>query len=626
MAAWWNDMNRYGSRTRYGIPLRILVAMAAVVVLFTGSIGSGQASGTEKAYGLYQSDLLKYEGAKHAELSQGVSNIIRRGRQMYEITWTAMGDIMSYPGAGQELVFRKGAVYQGIPYGQPVHKGKYVGFNATLEEFAAAAADAESEMYTTLGENTWNFTMGNGDIKYGPFYSSDCSAFISYVWQLSGRYTTSMIAEETLKKGDKGYKDAKFQYVGDEVSDLKVGYALNKGSSHIILVYDIVYDRHGDILQVTTLEQTPPIMRLRIWGAGGNAGSLHDLQNKIDTAPYDIIKYKGMDQVTFEESPAVPLNSENYINRITEPVSAAAADSAVTGRARLPESSFPVEGWTYHKNGVSDVEFCVDGGEWRKMKTESCGELLRFSADAEISASGEHTVSVRGAGTGGTYTIAEFSVDIGGEPLSYNVCFDSLGDTTPSALKNEAIKAEFVLGSPAKSALSFNGWAISTGGVKGYEYKIDDGLWIPVEAGFRPDVYRSFKTYQEACSVYNQFYGGFGFGNLPGNGTYTIYMRGITDTNDVFDIAQIRVQLGAQTYRLFGIEMTRTAMLLTVGALVLLVALIFTIIFLVHKKRKHKREKNRAAEIAASSSELQNAPADIPSEAPVVPDGTEEDH
>ncbi len=606
-------MNQYGNRKSYGISRRIFALAAAAVILFTGSIGRGQAADKERAYGLYVSDLAEFSGAKHAELSQGAANIVKRGRQMYEITWTALGDILSYPGAGQELVFREGAVYQGIPYGQPVHKGKYVGFNATLEEFAAAAADAESELYSTLGENTWYQTQGTGDVKYGPFYSSDCSAFISYVWQLSGRFTTSMIAEGTLKKGDKGYRDAAFQYVGHKISDLEVGYALNKGSSHIILVYDIVYDRYGNLLQVTTLEQTPPIMRLRVWGAGGTAGSLQDLQDKIDNAPYDIIKYKDMDRVTFEASAAVPLDSENYINRMSEPVSASARDGAVSGSAVLKAGTFPLEGWTYHKNDVSDVEYRIDGGEWKKMETEPYGELLRFRADADVSGSGEHQVSVRGTSAGGTYDIAAFTVNIGAEPPAYTACFDNLAGTAPSSVKDEAIKAEFSLGSPSKSSLSFTGWALSTGGVKGYEYKIDDGLWISLEAGFRPDVYRSLKKYQEFCDVYNQFTGGIGFANLDGNSAHTIYLRGITDTNDVFDIAQLKVQLGTATYRLFGMEVTRMGLFLIAGGLVLLAALIVAAILIIRRKRRNKKEADFPEfheQPAAPEEEQRDQPAD----------------
>ena len=61
-------------------------------------------------------------GTKRAKLSPGVENIIKRARQLYEIKWTALSEIESYPKNGQNLFFREGVEYQGIPYGQPVHK------------------------------------------------------------------------------------------------------------------------------------------------------------------------------------------------------------------------------------------------------------------------------------------------------------------------------------------------------------------------------------------------------------------------------------------------------------------------------------------------------------------------
>ena len=108
-------------------------------------------------YGVIVSDLEQLDGAKHAELSDGVKNIIKRARQLYEVKWTALSEIESYPGSGQNLYFREGVEYQGIPYGQPVHKGSYVGFDSTIEDFVDVTSDAQSDMYTTYGENTWYY-------------------------------------------------------------------------------------------------------------------------------------------------------------------------------------------------------------------------------------------------------------------------------------------------------------------------------------------------------------------------------------------------------------------------------------------------------------------------------------
>lgn len=592
------DMKQYGSGRIYGIAVRIFVILTAVIFLFPGN--DAQAA---DAYGLYVSDLAADPAAKHAELSEGVSNIIKRGRQMYEIVWTAQGEIASYPGTGEELFFREGVTYRGIPYGQPVHKGKYVGFNATIDEFAAAAADPASEMYTTRGENTWYYTEGLGDIKYAPFYSSDCSAFISYVWELSGRYTTSMIAKETKRKNESGYEEAKFQYVGDKLKDLRVGYALNKGSSHIILIYDIVYDGNGQILQVTTLEQTPPIMRLRVWGAGGNAGSLQDLQNMITDAPYDIIRYRDMENVTFTESAAVPLDAERYINRISEPISGSETDGAVSGSAVRGSGNLPLEGWTYHKNGVSAVEYRVNGADWQSASTEGCGAVVKFRGELQLAERGMYSVEVRGMSSGEYFAIANFSVEIGGTKAQYSVYFDNISILSELGSGDAPVEVSLQLENAKKRPFQFSGWAVSSAGVKGYEYKIDDGLWIPLEAGFRSDVYRSLKAYQKTCNVYNNFRGGMGFSHLPESETYTVSIRGITDSNDVFEIARIAVSLQAKTYHIFGLSLTRSAILsITIGLAAVLAAVVVTIVVV---KKKHKKQvKTQSADETAAAAEI----------------------
>ena len=102
------------------------------------------------------------------------------------------------------------------------------------------------------------------------------------------------------------------------------------------------------------------------------------------------------------------------------------------------------------------------------------------------------------------------------------------------------------------------------------------------------------KDYQESCGVYNQFSGGLGFSNFEENSTHTIYMRGITDTNDVFDIAQIEVRLGAKTYQIFGLEIPRAVLLAAGGGLVLLIALI-AVLIAICKKRRHQKNTEHAA-------------------------------
>lgn len=582
----------------------VLILLAAIMItLETGNIQISARADSNKlknnkssVYGIIDADVLKYEGTHREKLSGGAENIIKRARQLSEIKWTCLKDIESYPGGGDGLVFRKGVEYTGVPYGQPVHSGKYIGFACSIDDFAAAASDIESAMYTLRGENTWNYTSEGGDILYCPYFSSDCSAFISYVWDLPERYTTYRIASETRKKGEKGYSDADFLYVGRKLSDLKVGYALNKSSSHIILVYDIIYDSHGKLLQVTTLEQTPPFMRLRVWGAGGNAGSLNDLQRKISNAPYDIIRYKNMDNVKFEESEYIKLDSENLINRMFFPISAQASGfsdgsgAVVKGSAVLEEGAFELSGLTYCADGVSSVLLCADGGSWSEADIIKYQGAVRFSQKLSLD-TGKHSIKIKGisASQGYEYLIADFDVAVGkkSDDYDYVVYFDNINGTATDSYKNAPVKLKFSFKSPLEGSLSFNGWGVCKAGIRRFEYRIDDGMWIPVETGFRNDVYKSMKKYQEECSAFNSFSGGFGTSDFKGNSSYTVYIRGVNDENGVFEVAEINISIGRETYKIGGIYVDKFTMILIISiiAAVLILSAAVAVLILIRKNK-----------------------------------------
>ncbi len=544
-------MNRIGILLRK-IKYRRMISLAAVTAaaVCTMLFGAGRVDTLpyeSGAYGYTLSDHRLSKNVFREKLSAGTENIIKRGRQMYEITWEAQADITGYPGTEEDFVFRKGAVYKGIPYGQPVHKGKYVGFGASLEDFAENARDASSPMYTDRGENTWYYTEGLGDIKYAPYYSSDCSAFISYVWDLPGRFTTAMIAEDTARPGEKGYGDAVYQYVGSDVSDLRTGYALNKGGSHIILVYDVLYDMWGNTVQVTTLEQTPPMMRLRVWGEGGNAGSLEDLQLKIDSSPYDIIRYRDMDSVGFEESPAVTLEYGGYMNTVSAPVSDRKASGAVIAEAYTGGSDFTLEGWTQSDTDITGVEYSTDGENWTEAEAEEQDDITRFRADVHENegAAAGYTLFVRALCGGGSYSVAEIKIHKEDKDMTCLTYFDAVNGLPSEVLRNEPYRSEISLDDSSGYAVSFTGWALSTDGIKGFEYRIDDGMWIPVEAGFRQDVYRLYKTYDETCDVYNRFTGSADLTAYAPGSDHTLYIRAVTDSSAYFEMAEINVRIAA---------------------------------------------------------------------------------
>ena len=104
------------------------------------------------------------------------------------------------------------------------------------------------------------------------------------------------------------------------------------------------------------------------------------------------------------------------------------------------------------------------------------------------------------------------------------------------------------------------------------------------------DVYRSAKTYQQSCAAFNQFTGGMGFGNLVGGTAHTLYIRGVTNTNGVYDMGKIEFKLGRSVFQFFGFELTMFELLIAIIVLVVILAAIATLIVLIcWKKKKNKK-------------------------------------
>ena len=216
-------------------------------------------------------------------LSQGQQNIVKRARQILEIQWTPRQDVWQWGYGG---VFEAGTTYTGIPYGQPVHTG-YVGFEVTLSEFLEAVNDADSEFYS-------DYSYFN---KIAPYYSMDCSGFVSYAWGLSGRMTTSTAEDvaEVLEEQD--------------IQCLEVGDCLNKAGVHMVLVTDVVRDDAGAVVSVQLMEETPGIARCTRYGQDGSR-SLERLSSYYLDSGYVICRYPGRDSVRYVHDCAVPIDGD----------------------------------------------------------------------------------------------------------------------------------------------------------------------------------------------------------------------------------------------------------------------------------------------------------------------------
>jgi len=194
--------------------------------------------------------------------TQNQLNIVARANYMYNTTWVCQKTVAGWGGT-----FYQGNTYR-IPYGQPINTGKYVGFEkfgATRDEFLAAAADPNSKHYTV--RSTYN--------KESTYYCNDCSAFVSYAWDIS-RNTTSSLPNRSSNLGKATESNIR--------ANLQLGDALNYAGSHVVLVTDITYSGNT-MTQIEITEQTPPQIKRSYY-------SPSDLAYKYSSR-YSILRYEG---------------------------------------------------------------------------------------------------------------------------------------------------------------------------------------------------------------------------------------------------------------------------------------------------------------------------------------------
>lgn len=221
-------------------------------------------------------------------LSEGVQNIVRRAKQMTQIQWTPVQNITGWGGG---VTYTAGKTYTGLPYGQPVY-ASYVPWSTSLVGFLDAVNNPNSKMYTS--SSTYN--------KQAPYYSVDCSAFVSWAWGLSNRQTTSTIANFATKISTSSYENA------------QVGDCLCLAGSHVVLITDITYDSLGaingiEISEATTNSATYYCCQVTRYGVNGTH-SLNDLVSKYFGKGYILYRSKTRDSVTYTHSCAVPLEGD----------------------------------------------------------------------------------------------------------------------------------------------------------------------------------------------------------------------------------------------------------------------------------------------------------------------------
>lgn len=292
-------------------------------------------------------------GADGHPLSEGVQNIVKRAYQMTNIKWTPQANITGW---ANEVTYYAGTTYTGLPYGQPVD-ASYVPWSTDLTGFVNAVNDLGSKMYTSYA------TYG----EHAPYYSCDCSAFVSWAWGLSSRQTTVSIRNSAVKISDTTYEDA------------EVGDCICKAGVHVVLITDITYDQNGAIngieISESTVNQSTHYCCQRTWYGEGYGASLQDLQNKYFDNGYTLYRCKTRDDVTYLHNCNVPLEGDvcalcGVGSYLSVPVSARVCAVDDVTLYESPDRTSQVLGTVYSGNGIDIVAFTQtdDGILWYHAK------------------------------------------------------------------------------------------------------------------------------------------------------------------------------------------------------------------------------------------------------------------
>lgn len=221
--------------------------------------------------------------AVRTEPSQGQKNIVLRARQLIEVKWTPLSDRWQW---GYQGTFVGGKTYTGAPYGQPVYTG-YIGYAVDIDGFVAATENNTSAFYTS-------YSYYN---KVAPYYSTDCSGFVSYAWDLYPRCFTATLTSVS------------YAIENQSIEALEVGDCMNNISSHAALVTDVDRDSDGNVVSIEIMEQTPVITQTTRYGQGGSK-TLDKFKSYYFGRGYRIYRYTDRDSVQYEHSCVVPLDGE----------------------------------------------------------------------------------------------------------------------------------------------------------------------------------------------------------------------------------------------------------------------------------------------------------------------------
>ncbi len=221
-------------------------------------------------------------------VSASTENIIKRARQMLNVEWTPQKTVRCWKYGENGVLYRPGVKYKGLPYGQ---LGSYVPWSTSLTQFVAQVNNPDSWFYTR--------TCGSGSAT-GPYYSTDCSAFVSWAWNLPGRCTTYNIATYGTLISSSSY------------ADIQPGDML-LCSYHVILVTDVTYNANG-VVNGIELSHANPTVSANCCCNSNHYTSLSGLSYYLRSGYVLYRRRANLSDVTYTHECVVPLPGDECPN------------------------------------------------------------------------------------------------------------------------------------------------------------------------------------------------------------------------------------------------------------------------------------------------------------------------
>lgn len=228
--------------------------------------------------------------------SQGVQNIVKRATQMTSIQWTPVQDIIGW---GYNITYKAGTTYTGVPYGQPVY-ASYVPWKTSLDGFLAAVNDPDSLMYTDY--STYN--------KRAPYYSLDCSGFVSWAWGIPSRKHSGNLIDAATE-----ISVSSSLTLAEKLLLCEVGDSFCKPGVHAALISDITYDAEGNVngLEISEAGSNADVnnacARKTRFGVDGRY-NLEKLDSRYFSDGYKLYRCKTRDSAVYTHSCASPLEGD----------------------------------------------------------------------------------------------------------------------------------------------------------------------------------------------------------------------------------------------------------------------------------------------------------------------------